>query len=540
MPRSTAALANPDVRRFFEKAVEAAPSSPFLSWQNSTWTYEEFDAEINRAAHAWHALGVRRGDRVAFLLRNQPEYLAAWLGLSKIGAVLTGLNPELEPDGLQYSVTHTEPAIILAENDLLDAAKAASGAIPGVRHLALHDDGSGGPTFAEAMVDQDTTAPDVDIDPEDVVSLIFTSGTSGRPKAVMQTHRTYVLTGESYPHWLGMEPSDALYLCLPLFHVNGQAYATMGVIGAGARLALAERFSASSFWADVRRHGATMINMVGAMLIILDRRESDPHEMDNEVRLIYSASAVTGLSAGERARIEQRYGARLLGGYGMSECTFGCIEPLDGPKKEGSMGLPRQHPDPTVRPTEVKVIREDGSTADVDEPGELLLRSPAIMKGYFHDAEATATVLRDGWLHTGDIARRDADGFFFFVDRKKDVIRRRGENLYAGEVAEVLADHPRVAEAAVVGIPSEFMDDDVFALIVPDTPSAPVDPRELIAWTQERLAEFKVPRFIHFVGALPRTSTNKLSRSDLRELATANRGNAFDHERERAEGHRHP
>ena len=526
---SQKALQRPTFRRFFEQAVENDPTAPFLVWGESEWTYEAFDREVNKAARAWLQLGVRHGDRVAFALRNHPEFLAAWFGLSKAGGVLVGLNPELEPEGLSHALELTEPVVVLHEDDLTDRINGLSAAVARTVRLGSSGDDE---SFEGNRRTQSAVAPEVDASPDDLISLIFTSGTTGKPKAVMQTHHNYVRTGEAFPSWVGMGARDTLYLCLPLFHVNGQAYSTLGVVGAGASLALAERFSASRFWPDVRRTKSTYINMVGAMLIILDRRAPDVEDANNDVTLIYSAGAVTGLSAEERHRIETRYGAALLGGYGMSEATFGCIEPYDGERKPGTMGLPRQHPDPSIPPTEIRLVKDDGTEADVGEPGEISIRSPALMAGYFRDEAATASVIRDGWFYTGDIAKRDEDGYFYFVDRKKDVIRRRGENLYAGEVADVLRSHEDIEDAAVVGIPSEFMDDDVFAFVIPVSATA-YDPEAILNWTARRLAAYKVPRFLLSIQDFPRTTTNKLSRSELRELAISSRDRAYDHEEHR-------
>jgi crotonobetaine/carnitine-CoA ligase len=302
----------------------------------------------------------------------------------------------------------------------------------------------------------------------------------------------------------------------------------MGVIAAGARIVLAPRFSAGGFWADVVGNGVTVVNLVGAMIIILDRQEPRPDDAENRVRVIYSGGAVTGLATSERARIEARYGARLLGGYGMSEMTYGCIEPYDGRKKTGSMGLPRHHPDPAVPRTEARIVGADGSDAGPGEVGELILRGVGTMKGYFRDPAATAATIVDGWVHTGDIVRRDEDGYFFFVDRKKDVIRRRGENIYSGEVEQVIRANPDIAEAAVVGVRSEFMDDEVFAFVVP-ADGVTLDPAAIVAWVGGRLAAFKSPRFVLVMAELPKTETNKVSKGQLRDLAEARRTEAYDH-----------
>jgi crotonobetaine/carnitine-CoA ligase len=515
------------VRAFLEDAVAAAPDAPFLSWLGATRTYGEFNRDVDRAARAWHDLGLVKGSRVAIVAHNRPEYLVAWFGLAKLGAVIVGINTGYKADEMGFAFGHAEPEIVLTDAAWLDQVTSLAPRHATIRQVLTFDPTDGYVSFGELIAAADANAPAAELDPDDVISLIYTSGTTGNPKAVMQTHEAYVLTGQGYAHWLRMTPDDALYVCLPLFHINAQAYATMGTIAAGARIVLAPRFSAGGFWSDVVANEVTVVNLVGAMLIILDRQEPGAGDAANHVRVIYSGGAVTGLSAGERARIEARYGVRLLGGYGMSEMTFGCIEPYDGRKKPGSMGIPRHHPDPTVPRTVARVVRADGLDADPGEVGELVLRGPGTMRGYFRDAAATAVVIEDDWVHTGDIVRRDEDGYFFFVDRKKDVIRRRGENIFSGEVEQVIKAHPDVAEAAVVAVRSEFMDDEVFAFVVPVGDRTP-EPAAVADWVAEHLAAFKTPRYVLVVPDLPRTETNKISKGQLRELAENRRTEAYD------------
>jgi crotonobetaine/carnitine-CoA ligase len=357
-------------------------------------------------------------------------------------------------------------------------------------------------------------APPAELSGDDVISLIYTSGTTGRPKAVMQTHRTFVLTGQAYPAWLDIRDGDRLYVCLPFFHINSQAYSTMGAIGARATIVLAPRFSASRFWPDVRRHRVTHFNFIGAMTMILARREVAPEDANNDVRVAYGG---TKLPYELQMDVERRFGLRIISGFGMSETTFGFIEDVHGYRRPGSIGKPRQHPDPSVPRNEARLVDDAFEDVGPDEVGELLLRNPALAKGYFRDPERTAEAfLADGWLRTGDLLRRDADGFHFFVDRRKDVIRRRGENISSVEVERVLSDHPAVLHAAVVGVPSELTDEEVLAYIVPRAGES-VDLPAILEWAATRLARFKIPRYVRVVDDLPRTGSHKVRKELLRE-----------------------
>ena len=286
----------------------------------------------------------------------------------------------------------------------------------------------------------------------------------------------------------------------------------MGAIGARSTIVLARRFSASRFWDEVRRHRVTHFNFIGAMTVILSRAEATEEDAANDVRLAYGG---TKLPYELQMDVERRFGLRIISGFGMSETTFGMIEDVHGYRRPGSIGKPRQHPDPEVPRNEARLVDDADNDVAPDEVGELLLRNPTMALGYFRDPERTAETFRDGWIHTGDLLRRDADGFYFFVDRKKDVIRRRGENISSVEVERVLVDHPAVQLAAIVGVPSELTDDEVLAYVVP-VPGATIDPVELLEWAGGRLARFKVPRYVRIVDDLPRTGSHKVRKEALR------------------------
>ena len=266
-----------------------------------------------------------------------------------------------------------------------------------------------------------------------------------------------------------------------------------------------------------------MFNFIGAMTLILSKKEPAPYDKDHAVKVAYGVPALPGEL---RAELEDRYGMKVLSGFGMSETTFGLVESLDGLRKPGSMGVPRHHPDPSVPRTEARIVDGTGQDVPDGQVGELVLRNPALMAGYFNDPERTAEALRDGWLFTGDMAWRDDDGFFFFVDRKKDIIRRRGENVSSLEVENTLNDHPSVLECAVVGVPSDLTDEELFVFVVP-RPGATFDAAELARWAGERLAAFKVPRYYQTIDALPKTDTQKIEKHALRPL-TDGPGDRFD------------
>jgi crotonobetaine/carnitine-CoA ligase len=326
----------------------------------------------------------------------------------------------------------------------------------------------------------------------------------------MQTHRAYTMAGEGFPYWMELTAADRFMTSLPLFHINAPAYSVMGSLTCGAGLILLPRFSASTFLESARRHGATEFNAIGAMLEILMRQPAKSSDADTPLRLCYTGPA----PARERQEeMERRFGLRIVVGYAMSESPYGLIWP-HGSRPYETLGRLRQHPRLGVV-NEGRVVGDDGEDLPAGETGELLLRNPVITPGYWGMPELTAeAITSDGWLHTGDLVTVDGAGTYTFVARKKEVLRRRGENLSPAEVEEALASHPSVLECAVVGVPSELSEEDVKAFVVP-APGAQIDFAQLRAHVAGLLAAYKVPRFWQAVDELPRTPTSRVAKHRL-------------------------
>lgn len=517
-----------NVRTFWEDAVTAHPDAPYLIWtaDGSEHSYASVNDRADRAARVWHDLGVHKGDRVAFMVDNSPEFLYAWLGLIKAGGVLVAINTGFLSEEVRYLVTDSEACFALVSDRYLPVFASIVADAPSLRQVLTVEGHPSFDSFTEAMAAAQPVAPAVDLQGDDLISLIYTSGTTGNPKGVMQTHQNFVLTGQAYGYWMRMSPGERIYACLPLFHINSQAYSTMGAIGVGGAIVLAPRFSASQFWPHVREYRVNVFNFIGAMTVIMSKKEPSPDDGDNDVHTAYGVPA---LASEIRAGIEQRFGLQAISGFGMSETTFGLLEPFGQDRRPGSMGIPRHHPDPSVPRTEARVVDEAGIDVEAGVVGELLLRNAAMMRGYFRDPQRTAEVLVDGWLHTGDSAYCDADGYFFFVDRKKDIIRRRGENVSSLEVERLIERHPAVLEAAVIGVPSELTDEDLLAYVVPRA-GHEARAEDIFAWCAERLAAFKVPRFVEFAAELPKTPTAKTQKVKLRALAPGELGRRVDRE----------
>ncbi len=474
------------IPNLFRAAVDDAGAKPWLFAGDDAFTYADALARVECGASGLRAAGVRAGDRVLVTARNTADYLLVWFALMDVGAIQVPVNPASSPAEMQGLRAQVDPAFVI-------------------------DDGNVATLF-DATADGRGPAPSA---PDDVAVMIPTSGTTGRSKLVMQTHLAYVMAGEGFPFWMQLTADDRLMTSLPLFHINAPAYSTLGSIAARASLVLLPHFSAGSFIDAARRYNATEFNAIGAMLEILMRQPARPDDAANPLRRCY-----TGPSP-ERERqleIEARFGIEIVCGYAMSESPYGLIW-AHGTRPYGTLGSVRQHPELGLV-NDARVVDDTGNTVGAGTVGELELRNPVIMRGYYEMPAETAAV-RDGeWLRTGDLVTGNDDGTYTFVGRKKEVIRRRGENLSPAEVEAALEHHPDVAEAAVIGVPSDLSEEDVKAFVVA-APARSIDPVLLHAFARERLARFKVPRYIEVVNELPHTPTGRLAKHRLPAERTA-------------------
>jgi crotonobetaine/carnitine-CoA ligase len=339
---------------------------------------------------------------------------------------------------------------------------------------------------------------------------VYTSGTTSRPKGVLVRHAAYTETGDSFPGWIGLTGRERLWACLPLFHINAQAYTLMASLAHGHAVVLSERFHASTFWSDARRLGATSVNVVGAMVAILARQPQDSW-VDSALRTMYAAPAP---APDERSALELRFGLRIIGGYGMSENTFGCIENAASRTKTLSIGRPRQ-PASGAFTNELRIVTPGMAEARPGELGELLFRNPVMTPGYWNAPELTERLLAGGWLRTGDAGHADASGDVFLDGRYKEMIRRRGENISPSEVEQALLSHPAVTAVAVFGVPSDLSEEEVAAVVVLGA-AAQATAEELRQWAARSLAPYKVPATIAFRGSLPMTPTMRVAKDALR------------------------
>jgi crotonobetaine/carnitine-CoA ligase len=488
-----------------ELVAAAAEREGGRTWLRTDGARLTFAATAGWAAQSAARLrdtGVERGDLVLMTARNTPEYLAALLGVWWLGAIAVPVNPGGAAAELEGLLAQARPRLVVSDPAMQQTLDAAGvGRDPDRASIDVADATGPAPASADAEPPR--------LQAEDVAVLIPTSGTTGRSKLVIQTHRAYVMAGEGFPFWMELSADDVLMTSLPLFHINAPAYSIMGSLSIGAGFVLLPRFSPGTFVDDARRHGATEFNAIGAMLEMLMRQPERVDDARSSLRLCYAGPA----PARERhEEIERRFGLRIVCGYGLSESTYGLIW-TKGTRPFGALGSPRQHP----RLGEVnsaRVVDESGHDVAPGTTGELLLRNPAVTPGYWEMPEETASTVRDGWLHTGDLVTEEPEGVYTFVARRKEVIRRRGENLSPLEVEEAIEAHPAVLECAVVGIPSELSEEDVKAFVVA-VGGMRLELDEVRDFAATRLSAFKVPRFWEALDALPRTPTGRVARHQL-------------------------
>jgi carnitine-CoA ligase len=456
-------------------------------------TYAEIHSRAGRAARALIERGVTAGDRVHLHLPNCPEFFDWWFGAATIGAVIVPTNPVLVADELAYVVGHARCGLTVTNRALLATAEQ----VQARGRIALIDEAR--PEEPEPL----TPAAGA----SDLAAVLYTSGTTSRPKGVLVTNANYLYAGDVVAQHLRVRPDDRWLIVLPLFHANAQYYSTMSALVSGASVAVMSRFSASRWGRQSTRHGATLASLFAAPIRMILAQPECAGDANNELRAVVFSQNVT---EEQTEQFERRFGAPLLQLYGMTETIAPpLLNPLFGERRNMSLGRP-------TLGARLRVVDASGTDVEPGSTGELLVAGEpgrTLMAGYLDDEAATLAVLRDGWLHTGDNVRVDADGFVHFVDRARDMIKRAGENIAAGEIEAVANAHPAVFEAAAVGIPDPVRDEGIKLFVVT---TAELSEEDLLSWCRERLAPFKVPSLVAFVDALPRTSVGKVRKEVLR------------------------
>ncbi len=474
-------------------------------------TYDELDERVNRVGNALEAMGIQKEDKVCVMLPNVPEFLYAWWGNAKLGGVTVPLNTALKGDGLAYIINHCDAETLVIDHRYLQALEDVRAKLQHLKRvIVLGPDGKpaskmppGAVDFGELLT-APATSPMKEVWSEDMDSIMYTSGTTGLPKGVVHRHsRCY--GGFVLPIMTGYTDQDVVYNTLPLFHIGGQNMVWMALVS-DTRVAMAERFSASRFWDDVRKYGATFTLFLGAMIPILYKQPPRPDDADNPLRIALSAAAPRTIWDD----FERRFNVKIVELYSQTEGGFMINTDAKTDDKVGSMGKPSAT-------FEMKVVDDHDNELPPGEVGELIYRPAggASLTEYYKNPEATAEKTRGGWIRSGDLAYQDEDGYFFFVDRKSDFMRRRGENISSFEVEKIVNSHPKVLESAAYAIPSELGEDEVMVAIVPQ-PGETLTPEELMQHCEAQMAYFMIPRYVRFVESFPKTGTERTMKYQLK------------------------
>jgi crotonobetaine/carnitine-CoA ligase len=487
----------------------------FLFFKDQKISYDEIRRYSNRCANAFKNLGINKGDKVSIMLPNCPEFLYLWFGLAKCGAVEVPVNTAYKGEFLRHIVDQSDSKIFVIAQEFLDRLKLIEDDLKKVEKVVVLGKTPQNeiaeikiPTMSfEEFFNSSENPVDVVVYPWDPLSIIYTSGTTGLSKGALSPHKFWIVCTEKMTEYREGGKDDIFYTFMPLYHFNAQCLTTLTALIAEAQMVLSDRFSASRFWDDIRRYGATQFNYLGGVMTILAKQPPKPNDLDNPVRIALGAACPPKVME----EVEKRFGIKCLEGFGMTEIGIP-IHVRVNDRRSGSCGKPMDI-------YEIMLVDDYDIEVPVGEIGEIVFRPRepyTMMLEYYNMPDKTLESFRNLWFHTGDLAKKDKDGYFYFVDRKKDALRRRGENISSFEVERAVNSHPSVLESAAVAVPSEIGEDEVKICVVLK-PGETLTPEELIAYCNDRMPYFAVPRFVEFMDSLPKTPTDRVEKYKLKQ-----------------------
>ncbi len=490
------------------------PARPAVFCGDAMLDHRELYRRCRATAGALRALGIGRGDHVALLLPNVPDFTICYFACHHIGAVVVPLNVLLVADEIEYHLDDCDAVALIAWHGFAEAARDGFERVAGCRHLLLAGcDEAAAPATALAPL-VETATPDDEPTPtaaDDVAVILYTSGTTGHPKGAELTQFNLFYNAEYVAsHLTPVDHTGVALVALPLFHSFGQTALQNAHLSVGGAIVLQPRFEPGPALALMRRHAVSAFAGVPTMFFALLHHEED----EPPPRLRYCVSGGAPMPVEVMHAFDQKFGVNILEGYGLSETSpVASFNVLSLPRKPGTVGQP-------IRGVEFRLIDESGATVSaIDTPGEICIKGHNVMRGYYRRPEETEAALRDGWFRTGDVGTVDADGYYRIVDRIKDMVLRGGFNVYPREIEEVLYAHPAIAEAAVIGIPDERHGEEVVAMLALK-PGQQATADEIIAYCKQHLAAYKYPRIVRFFDALPKGPTGKILKRALRAQAT--------------------
>ncbi len=501
-----------------KRTAARIPHKEALVFRDERITFEQLNRNCCRMAHLFLELGARRGDRIAFITHNCPQYIYSWLGMCKIGCIVNPLNFMLKAPEIEFIINHSEPRFFFVEDILVPQVLEAAPRLKSVEKFGMLRITAPDTPLPDGWLDldqlfqetMDDSEPEVETDDEDMATLMYTSGTETRPKGVMNTHKNFFHTLMSGIVDLNIRPDDVALLSIPLYHVAGK-YLLLEGINVGCKVVLEYAPNPVEILELTQKERVTYWVYPPTLYQVLP---SIPNFKDydlSSLRKFISFGAVMPVALLQQWK-EMFPEAEWRNYYGQTESTplGSTLQPEDFERKIASIGKPHTG-------VEIKIFDDEDNEIPVGEVGEIVMRSPSVMLGYYKDEEKTAETLRNGWLHTGDLGRFDEDGFLYFVDRKKDMIKTGGENVSSKEVEEVIFKHEKVMQVAVIGLPDAYWGEMVTAVVVP-YPGMEVTEEELIAYCKENLAGYKVPKKVIVISMeeMPVNPSGKILKRELR------------------------
>jgi crotonobetaine/carnitine-CoA ligase len=504
-------------------ACQRDPDRPLLIFEDGlTVTRRDLATRVESFAAAL-AERIRPGDMVAIILDNRAEFMIAWLAVVALRATLVSVNPDVKEHDARHVLGDSAAVLVIISpkhQALIDAVRADCPALRDVIVVGDNEpDGLPGPQAGTTF-----SLGDAGCERDDITNVYYTSGTTGPPKGCMVGHEWWLRTVDVDLRLHPKGPDDRMLCCLQFYYAD-PGWQVLAALRCGGAVVVMRRFSVSRFWNVVRSTGVTEILGIASIPALLLKAEPSPADRDHQVKRALQVAVAANL----HREMTDRWGFPWVDGYGITEGNFVTRVPLDLAEEmvgSGSIGIPV--PEMTIR-----LAGDDGADVPPGGTGEFVISGPGLMAGYLNRPEATAEVLSGGWFHSGDLGRQDERGLYYFVGRKKDIIRRSGENLAAAEVEEVLRAHPKVLEVAVIGVPDELRGEEVKAFILPveGQSAATIPPEELAAWCEARLARYKVPRFIEYrTTDFPRTPSLRVQKTLLRTPEHDHQGPVWDRE----------
>lgn len=488
----------------------------FLLHQDLKITYKQINETVNRIANSFLGLGIGKGDKVCLVMANSIEFTYAWFALAKIGAIMVPINTALKGNLLRYQINHSDVSVVIVDADLADRIIFIQNEIKKVRTVIIVPDYEGnvleiGPEIKVIkfiqLYDGTSKPPPSNVHFSDPMSILYTSGTTGPSKGAILSHAHYYFIAEQANHYMKYDEDSILYSCLPLFHANASMLSALGAMLAEGTFAMGKRFSLTTFWDEIRSYRATHTNVLASIFPLLWRQTPKEDDAENPLKVMNSAPLLPEFEA-----FEKRFDLKLVTMFGTTETGIVSVSPFGEKIRLGSCGKPLEAYD-------VRIFDDYDIECGPKTTGEIVVRGKepySQMDHYYKMPEATLKAFRNLWYHTGDFGYKDEDGYLYFVDRKKDALRRRGENISSFEVEKDINSHPKVLESAVFAVPSELGEDDVKAVVILKK-GEKMSPEELIAFCENRMAYFAVPRYVEFSDSLPKTPTARVEKYKLRE-----------------------